>query len=186
MITDLGAGSYTADYFSNNRYESVHTRSYWHNLPLIQGKEQVATPNRCEVKEVFIDGDKAEISMELSKLYKLQELQSYQRSISSDLGKGCVTILDYFSSPTPLEIEEGFISTIKPIISEPGSVMWEGKMGRVTLRYETTQCKAFVKEAVAINHRNDKEKVYRLGLKLIQKQENTKLLIQFFLQNYKV
>ncbi len=40
LIIDIGVGSYTAQTFSNKRYELFNCRSAYHNVPLINGVEQ--------------------------------------------------------------------------------------------------------------------------------------------------
>lgn len=42
LLTDLGAGEYTRDYFSDKRYEILCNRSMGHSVPIINGAEQCA------------------------------------------------------------------------------------------------------------------------------------------------
>ncbi|MDE7204168.1 MAG: heparinase II/III family protein [Lachnospiraceae bacterium] len=42
LLTDLGAGEYTKDYFSDKRYEILCNRSMGHSVPIINGGEQCA------------------------------------------------------------------------------------------------------------------------------------------------
>lgn len=42
LLTDLGAGEYTKDYFSDKRYEILCNRSVGHSVPIINGEEQRA------------------------------------------------------------------------------------------------------------------------------------------------
>lgn len=50
LLTDLGAGEYTKDYFSDRRYDILCNRSEGHSVPLINGGEQ------CAGKEYHADG----------------------------------------------------------------------------------------------------------------------------------
>ncbi|MFR6332585.1 MAG: hypothetical protein ACLUOI_29915 [Eisenbergiella sp.] len=40
LLTDLGAGEYTRDYFSEKRYEILCNHSFGHSVPVIDGKGQ--------------------------------------------------------------------------------------------------------------------------------------------------
>lgn len=42
LLTDLGCGEYTREYFSEKRYEHLCCRSEGHNVPIIDGREQLA------------------------------------------------------------------------------------------------------------------------------------------------
>lgn len=42
LLTDLGAGEYTRDYFGDKRYEILCNRSMGHSVPIINGEEQCA------------------------------------------------------------------------------------------------------------------------------------------------
>jgi len=179
ILTDLGAGAYTADYFGSRRYEDVHTRSYWHNVPLIQGKEQIPTHNSCVVRELDLNEETATITMELKGLYDIEELEAYNRSFSVDLTQGHITITDEFIGTKELEIEEGLISTIRPVISDGGSVMWCGSTGHVTLRYDTSRYIALIEEAEVNNHLGVREKIYRLGLRTLLGERNPRIDLLF-------
>lgn len=165
ILTDLGAGPYTADYFGAKRYEQIHTRSYWHNVPLVNGREQIATADRCEVQEVYIDGAKAEIRMELAKLYGIKELTSCRRSLASNLAKGRIILTDELVASGKTSAEEGFVSRIRPEIPEEGIVFWRGSEGILELNFDASIMKPVEEEVMINNHRNEPEKVYRLGLR---------------------
>jgi hypothetical protein len=183
ILTDLGAGPYTAGYFGEKRYQNVHTRSYWHNVPLIQGKEQIPTPERCDMKEVFIDGSKAEITMELSRLYDIEDLISFRRYLVSNLAKGKITLTDEFEGTAALEIEEGFISRIKPEQIEEGILFWHGTSGTLVLRYDATSLHAVIEEAEVFDHHNMQGRVYRLGLKQTAVEKKLRICLEFSFKN---
>ncbi len=179
ILTDLGAGQYSADYFTDKRYEFVHTRSYWHNLPIIQGQEQIATANRCEIKE--IQEDYNYISMGLKSLYETKELEDFKRNILVDFSTRIISISDSFIGNEELHVEEGFVSYIKPDILNKGIVKWQGKSGIVTMNYDSEKCGVKIIECDTINHMGMEEKIYRLGLYLLKKEKNIKLKMKFSL-----
>ncbi|MHB8131310.1 MAG: hypothetical protein ACYDEX_20205 [Mobilitalea sp.] len=177
MLADLGAGTYTAEYFGDKRYQYPHTRSYWHNLPLIQGMEQKPTQNQCKVEEVVTEKDVVGITMELSMLYLISELQSFQRKIKTNMVDHTVVLQDYFKAKEEIEIEEGFISIAEPKELEEGVILWKGKNGNVTLYYDSTIMDYLIDEKVLYNHLNKQERFYRLGLRM--KTKVKKLLVSF-------
>jgi hypothetical protein len=179
VLADIGAGAYTADYFSDKRYQDPHTRSYWHNLPLIQGMEQKPTENQCIVQEVFVSKDKVGITMELSMLYMLPELQSFQRKIESNMVENSITLIDSFRANEKITFEEGFVSAVQPKELKAGTLQWKGKNGQVTLSYNASIMEYDMEEVTLINHQNHKDKVYRLALRLKQKEDNIILNFKF-------
>lgn len=178
FLTDLGAGPYTSDYFGSKRYEQVHTRSYWHNVPLIEGKEQIATPDRCEIQEVYIDGAKAEIGMELVNLYGQKELQSFRRHLASDLSKRRLIVTDEFAASKSLDIEEAFVSKIKPVLDEAGTIAWISQVGRLELKYDAAMC-ATVQTVTVMNHQNEPYLVYRVGIRLQTEEKEHRISLEF-------
>ncbi len=180
ILTDLGAGQYSADYFTDKRYEFAHTRSYWHNLPIIQGKEQVATANRCKIREIHEDYNY--ISMGLESLYEIEELSDFTRNISIDLNKGEINILDSFIGDEELNVEEGFVSYVKPKIKGDGTVIWQGKSGNVILDYDNEKCSVNVVELDTVNHLGAAEKIYRVGLYPLKKEKDIKIEMKLSLE----
>lgn len=47
LLTDLGAGEYTKDYFGDKRYDILCNRSAGHSVPIINGEEQRAGAAHC-------------------------------------------------------------------------------------------------------------------------------------------
>jgi hypothetical protein len=182
LLTDLGAGTYTADYFSDKRYQFIHTRSYWHNLPLIQDKEQIPTPNKCIIEKVSYEEDSCEITMELSGLYEMSELQSFRRRIKTNLAEARIELNDNFTASGKLSIEEGFISRTRPIKQADGVILLQGKHGRLLLHYDATCLEERVEEKVTCNHMGDNELVFRLGLRLKEKADKVTVSFTFLLE----
>lgn len=182
ILTDIGAGQYTADYFSILRYEHTHTRSYWHNLPVIQGKEQIPTSYTSQIRQISIQDETASISMELKELYEIEKLNEYTRSVLLNLNEGYITITDEFSGTDEMVIEEGFISYIKPVL-ENGMIRWVGKTGHINLPYDSSRFCASVKEIEVINHVGEREKIYRVGLKTLLKDNSIRIALRFLITN---
>jgi hypothetical protein len=179
FLTDLGAGPYTADYFGEKRYQCTHTRSYWHNIPIIQEMEQILTENQCSVKALSLEKDAASIDMELDLLYKVPMLKSFRRKLTSNAVENSIILEDRFISDTKISIEEGFISSIKPTVMEEGIVEWEGSKGKITLFYDSSALICKMEEKQIADHMNNSEMVYRIGLEEKNKADEVVVKLKF-------
>ncbi len=179
LLADLGAGRYTADYFGEKRYEHVHTRSRYHNLPLIQGKEQISTAEECKVEQVVLNGDTAEITLELGKLYPVPELISLKRTVRSEMDKGCILLTDTIRAAKAVELEESFVTYIRPILLEDGKLAISGEKEKLILSYENNILDYFLEEFSVENHYGEKKEAYRFGLRTKSRNENMTLKILF-------
>ncbi|MCD7750832.1 MAG: heparinase II/III-family protein [Lachnospiraceae bacterium] len=57
FLTDLGAGEYTKEYFSENRYQVICNHSFGHSVPLVNGQGQRAGEKyRCTAFSVETEG----------------------------------------------------------------------------------------------------------------------------------
>lgn len=179
FLTDLGAGRYSADYFGEKRYEFVHTRSRYHNLPLINGKEQIPTDEKCRVENVTADIDFSEITMETAMMYGLSELRSLRRTIISHMDRQYVMLEDIVEAKEAIEIEEGFISYFCPVISENGEIVFNGERGYLILSYESSFFTYSIEEILLKNHYGEDLTAYRLGLLQKEKKKNSRLEFRF-------
>lgn len=179
FITDLGAGKYTADYFGEKRYDYVQTRSRYHNLPLIQGQEQMSTKEECNVEQVTVEGDFSSITMELGMLYPLPNLKSLNRTIISDMTKGYILLKDMVRVNEDVVIEEGFISYLCPSLLKEGKIVIDGEKGQLTLSYDHTLLDYCLEELSTMNHYGEKVTAYRIGLAIKEKKKEVTLEILF-------
>lgn len=164
LLVDLGAGDYTADYFGEKRYTFPQTRSYYHNVAVVANQEQKAGAHYCKVLEVKAEADCSYIRMELSELYQLPGLQTFQRSIISDSKAGSIILEDYYKASEPISFEEGFITVVKPQLKQAGCLILAGRSGRVLLSYDDTMLYYKEEKVVVRNHNRKDETVYRVGL----------------------
>lgn len=184
LLTDLGAGPYTADYFGKKRYDYPHTRSYWHNVPLIDGKEQVPTSNYCNVEEVSVDEKVARIRMELSSLYNISELKKYHRTVISDMSNNTILLEEELTVEGDILFEEGFISTVKPVVIHNGLIQWEGRKGKIYLSFDNLAFEYNVEEKQLLNHLSIQKLVYRLGLRCRLQTGNNSMVLKFGYEVY--
>lgn len=115
LITDPGAGEYTADYFGDKRYEYFHTSSLGHSVPIIDGAAQGAG-------KAVSEADGGVFSVEMSDVYGAAGLIKALRSFSvTDNG---VTITDRFSfDKGGHKIIERLVSPIKPVLRDGGAII---------------------------------------------------------------
>ncbi len=169
FLVDLGAGVYTADYFGPNRYQDTHTRSYWHNVPSINGFEEVATSGGAVVKEVSLEEGCKTFTLDISSVYDIMELKEFSRRFIFDFENRFFEVEDRFICEGELEINEGFVSVIKPEICEEGKIQWLGVDYCLVLEYDRDLFLAGVEEVAEINHLNVLVRAYRVGLKCVSK-----------------
>ncbi len=183
LLADLGAGKYTADYFGEKRYEHVHTRSRYHNLPLLQGQEQISTPEKCRVEQVIRKDDFVEITMELGKLYPVPELISLRRTLRSEMVKRGIQLTDSVRAANAVAVEESFVTYIRPVLLEEGKLSIAGEKGQLLIAYENSILEYYLEEFSAENHYGVRKEAYRIGLRTRSESENITLQIQFFYES---
>ena len=93
MLSDLGSGEYTRQYFSDQRYDYFVCGSQGHSVPMIDGCTQRAGKEAC-AKDVELD--ETGIRMEMKDAYGLDCLRSLKRSILFDELTGIMTLTDDF------------------------------------------------------------------------------------------
>jgi hypothetical protein len=164
LLADLGAGAYTADYFGEKRYTCPQTRSYYHNVPVVANQEQKAGAYYCKVLEVNADVATSYITMELSELYQNPVLQTFRRSITSDMDSHSILLEDYYKAAEPISFEEGFITVVKPQLIRVGALVLTGRTGTLTITYDASELYYKEEKIVIKNHDGRKETVYRVGL----------------------
>jgi len=135
FICDLGGGTYSADYFSDKRYENIHASSTGHSVPVVGGQgqrpgrthEAAHVNGRCGDEAVYF-------SMDIGGAYENDI--GVRRSFVFDKAGKTLTLNDSFTTDGVREVTERFITKIKPASEE----------GAVTLRGQNAAC-AIVNEA---------------------------------------
>lgn len=109
-ICDLGAGEYTADYFSEKRYEIFCNSSFGHSVPVINGKGQQAGEKFC-AKDFRADSFSA--SMDIGGAYNIDALAKLTRTIIC--GEN-LELCDKFNTNGKLRVTERFITRCEAVI----------------------------------------------------------------------
>ena len=179
ILTDLGAGLYTAGYFGSERYTYDHTRSYWHSVPIVNGYEQTENDLKNEVIKNNVTEEKVEFKIEISNAYQSNQIDSLYREIQLDDNKDEFILEDSFKFKHCKSINEGFISTIKPVKISENEVIWTGVNGNLILNYDNKNLKCFIESKMTNDHYGNKITIYRLGLSILNITEEFKTIFKF-------
>lgn len=167
LLTDLGAGVYTKDYFGEKRYTFLHNSSKGHSVPLIDGQEQqegtgagaVVTGKKLKPEELFLE-------LDATAAYPVPHLKRFLRRFEWSFagGTGRLRLSDCFQfAAAPQRLEEVFISHIEPVL-EPGAIEWRGGRGAARLQYDAAGFVPSVEAIVTEDHRANAITVYRVVL----------------------
>ncbi len=131
LLLDLGAGEYTKDSFSDQRYTIFTNQSLSHNVPVIDGEGQKAGRKYCAHNYYFSDGQNTypagisrdgnqkaiTASMDIAPAYGNENLISLMRSLIFDDQRRTMILCDrYIFKKSISTVEERFITRQKPVI----------------------------------------------------------------------
>jgi len=153
VLTDLGAGVYTADYFSEQRYLDPHTRSSWHSVPLINGKEQRSGfTGNAQVECASIQRNHCRFRLNIGKAYGLDT--DVWREFVLDAHERKLVLIDEVDAK---QYQMNFISYERPKLLKQ-QVCWE----HLTLDFAAGFYEVWVEELEIKNHLLQEERVYRV------------------------
>ena len=164
ILTDLGAGPYTAGYFGKERYTYDNTRSYYHSVPLINGFEQSKTNENCNFGLEDCDKDNINLIIDITNAYSKARIESYKRKVKYSYENRELIINDTVNSLYKLTVNEGLISYIKPSVIEEGLILWNIKDNEIRLKFDSNNLELKIEEKMVKNHYGNKCIVYRIGL----------------------
>lgn len=176
LLTDLGAGEYTKDYFSNKRYEILCNHSFGHSVPILDGQGQCAGMEYCCGE--FAANQDGGVSMELGGAYKLPELREAKtdqkkrkilRKLHFDLDTGKLELTDCFSQ-IGCQVIENLVTQILPRV-EKNCVILEQDGVRAVIEIQDEQVVSgqesiVIKQQEHHNHAGAVEAVYQIQWKV--------------------
>jgi hypothetical protein len=123
LIVDAGVGTYTAQTFSDRRYEIWTMRSHYHNVPLVNGCEQSAGAAFGATDVAFVsDIDGATLSMNIAGAYpSAAGLRGLKRKVQAVRG-GDITVEDALSASSPIPFELHLLSAADAAEIAPGEI----------------------------------------------------------------
>ena len=111
ILCDIGAGEYTAEYFSDKRYDIFCNRSTGHSVPIINGCEQKAGSN-YKADGFFAADNKT--GADISGAYAVKALKKCLRTIKCN--ENTVQIADKFHSDEEICVTERFITRHSTVV----------------------------------------------------------------------
>ncbi|GAB3930626.1 heparinase II/III-family protein [Mucilaginibacter myungsuensis] len=140
VIMDVGSGTYTARTFGKQRYDLWFNTSAYHNVPLINGRQQ-NNGKKFTAANVKYDQTKAtaSLTMDIGQAYPATGVDILQRKVAANKN-GKIEITDNFKSQYPVKQFDQFIMTICPTdISVPGKLLFGLPNGKtVTMDYDAS------------------------------------------------
>jgi Heparinase II/III-like protein len=172
LLADLGAGLYTRQYFSTQRYEDIHTGSQGHSVPLINGQTQQAGQGYvATVLGYERQPDGVAFALDLTRAYADAALESFVRAFAWSVDPASrsatlrLTDVFRFAAP-PAALDECFISLRPPTVAV-GTATWSGARGTITMRFDPDQLEPIVEPIATQAHQGEPRTVYRLRLRAI-------------------
>ncbi|RAU91649.1 heparinase II/III family protein [Paenibacillus sp. YN15] len=173
LLTDLGAGVYTKEYFGPQRYSFLHNASRGHSVPVIDGLEQHnGREFAARVVEKSIAPGAVRFVLDMAAAYPAPHLKELQRSFdwkaASGGQAGTLVLTDRFGfGKAPSALEEVFISQDEPRLAA-GNVVWRRGDSSVSLSYDAAAYSAEVEVIPTKAHQSQPITVYRLVLKALE------------------
>ncbi|OXT06724.1 heparinase [Thermoanaerobacterium thermosaccharolyticum] len=180
IFIDIGAPEYVKEYFRNEtRYKFLAASSFGHSVPVINGSLQCYGKKfYTKVKEFKEDNPKICFTLNLKNAYSCKELIDYERKFIWNFKELILEIFDNFKfSKNNNEIEEIFITNIKPQSVNDGELLISSSSGLVNLLYDKNIFCDIEKHNYK-NHYGIEKNIYRIVFKI-----NTNNLKEF---NFKI
>lgn len=151
VIIDAGVGTYTAQTFSNRRYELWNMQSQWHNCPTVNGVMQHEGRSYSAASFAMkAVGGKTVISLDISRAYPAGAgIRQWQRSFSLEKDKMILTEL-YQLEKTEDTTCLHFLTVCDPRPEVPGTIMLYNAAGEkiMKLRYNKSMMKPRIEQKV--------------------------------------
>jgi len=163
FLTDLGAGEYTKDYFSEKRYQILCNNSFGHSVPVINGQgQEEGREYRCSRFTAEPEGC---VSMELHDAYPEGLLSGFQRNFCFNRETGELQVSDRItfsgSGEESQKVTENLITQIPPERAD-GQVLLKTRKGTCIIRTGCPKDGIRIREYDHSNHKGKPEKVYAI------------------------
>ncbi len=171
LLTDLGAGVYTKDYFSDKRYEILCNRSMGHSVPMINGEEQCAGAGYRADRFAW-DEETCTLTISFAGAYPEGSIKKLVRHIRM-CGKQ-IWLQDLFiPSENTRSITENIVTEYEPVIQD-GMIWIRGKRGQCSIRVENCRDHRIrIIPCAHSDHAGNHRTVYRIAWEVRPGQEDS-------------
>lgn len=160
FLDDLGAGEYTKDYFSEKRYSIFCNRGQSHNIPIIDGIDQMAGEEYCS--SVFTLNSGNVIETEFSKAYGIASVREVLRRISLKAEDGTMLVEDRVCADGPVSVRENLVTKL-PAASSGNQILICGKKHNAVITIEGLKGEIRQRTVTHYNHSGKLEQVFVLS-----------------------
>ncbi len=189
VIVDAGVGVYTAQTFSDRRYELWNMQSQWHNCPTINGVMQRDGKNfKADAVSAAATGKAVTISMDIAGAYPSSAaVARWQRTFRFDRTKAKLVLTDRFRLATRKDATSlHFMSCAKPVKTGEGWMLFTGADGEPALRlhYDAKKMSVKVEEKLMDDDRLKAswgDRLYRLTLTVTDASLQQYNQVEFYL-----
>jgi hypothetical protein len=168
LLIDVGSGTYTRKTFSNKRYEIWYNCSDFHNVPSINGKNQLPGPNYKATKVTYKNNKGySQLSLDIAKSYSADAgINSWQRTIRLNRAKS-VVIDDVISLQHAESVVQHLMTCYPAEVVKPGELVIHyapegGKSMDFAVNYNPVQFDVTV-EKIRLEAMEDKGVLQRWG-----------------------
>lgn len=145
FLIDVGVGTYTKQTFGKDRYSIWTMQSNYHNLPLVNGKPQLAGA-QYRSSNVRFNAQAGVLSMDISGAYgKEALLKSWIRSFTLKPNELSIED-DYRLESTTDNLTWHFMTWVRPEPGNAGEMLLENGGTRIVLQYDPKKCSPLVEE----------------------------------------
>ena len=127
VFVDAGVGSYTAQTFSNKRYELWNMQSVWHNCPTINGVMQKEGIQYKASQVQFVqNASGVNVSMDIAAAYPVDAaVKKYERKFDFNQTSNTLQISEnYELLEWKAALVQSFLVFLKPDIEKPGQLVF--------------------------------------------------------------
>lgn len=159
LLTDLGAGEYTKEYFGEGRYHILCNSSLSHNVPIINGQLQKA--GKEYICDKFETDGRGKTSIHFPNAYEKGLLDSLERTLIFEEKSGRLVVEDRFkTTDKTTSIQENLVTQYKPEIKE-NQIIIKGAQEACSITIKTeNKVNITCLEKIHRNHSGIEEMVY--------------------------
>ena len=204
VLTDLGAGEYVKDSFSDKRYTIFTNNSFSHSVPIINGNGQKTGREYSACEYLFTNGgvnlssmdcsgstgtesrvnsacSTISASMDIAPAYGDESLSSLIRTLTFDSTAHTLTLCDsYTFTEAPVSLAERFVTRQKPALAEDFVTLYSENGESCHLSFDADRLSASISTDIHYRHSDGApETVYLLDFTL--KQADAAPILKFVL-----